>query len=416
MATAEQFSLRWNNFQSNMTSGFHALWEGEDLVDVTLAADGRFLQAHKVVLSVCSPYFKTLFKVNPCKHPIVILKDVAYKDLEALLQFMYRGEVNVCQEELGGFLKTAEMLEVKGLTGDDGQRSSSPNSPMQQPQTLLAKQPKDRSHLPGKAVSSSMVLPEDTRGVLTPQFKRKRVSGPVSPATANSVNEDNNIRGHSEYPELTHPKLEPRDMDGDEGGDSYAEKDVNDSLATLLAGESSHSGIHAESMPGMDPTVFSSMSGHGPGDSTGSQDASQGNHYEEDNEDSKVTGKPGGLPSPKSENTEVGNSLQVLRHSLSIHNSSRGVSILKKNIINQLWRPNTSRVSSEYRCTLCQKTFTRRDHLRTHERNLHGQDAGPFTCCICMQLYKNADSLRKHVTKYHFSRETAPSTTTDVPS
>ncbi|XP_052121818.1 protein tramtrack, beta isoform isoform X6 [Frankliniella occidentalis] len=275
MATAEQFSLRWNNFQSNMTSGFHALWEGEDLVDVTLAADGRFLQAHKVVLSVCSPYFKTLFKVNPCKHPIVILKDVAYKDLEALLQFMYRGEVNVCQEELGGFLKTAEMLEVKGLTGDDGQRSSSPNSPMQQPQTLLAKQPKDRSHLPGKAVSSSMVLPEDTRGVLTPQFKRKRVSGPVSPATANSVNEDNNIRGHSEYPELTHPKLEPRDMDGDEGGDSYAEKDVNDSLATLLAGESSHSGIHAESMPGMDPTVFSSMSGHGPGDSTGSQDASQ---------------------------------------------------------------------------------------------------------------------------------------------
>lgn len=67
MATAEQFSLRWNNFQSNMTSGFHALWEGEDLVDVTLAADGRFLQAHKVVLSVCSPYFKTLFKVNIVK-------------------------------------------------------------------------------------------------------------------------------------------------------------------------------------------------------------------------------------------------------------------------------------------------------------------------------------------------------------
>lgn len=142
-----------------------------------------------------------------------------------------------------------------------------------------------------------------------------------------------------------------------------------------------------------------------------------GNHFEEDEED----GKPSSLPS-KAENPEVGYSLQVLRHSLSIHNSSRGVSILKKNIINQLWRPNASRVTSEYRCTLCQKTFTRRDHLRTHERNLHGQDAGPFTCCICMQLYKNADSLRKHVTKYHFSREvatstsTATTTTTDVPS
>ncbi|XP_034232153.1 longitudinals lacking protein, isoforms H/M/V-like isoform X1 [Thrips palmi] len=416
MATAEQFSLRWNNFQSNMTSGFHALWEGEDLVDVTLAADGRFLQAHKVVLSVCSPYFKTLFKVNPCKHPIVILKDVAYKDLEALLQFMYRGEVNVCQEELGGFLKTAEMLEVKGLTGDDSQRSSSPSNQMQQPQALPSKPSKDRTHLSGKLVSASMVLSDDSRSIHSSQFKRKRVSGPVSPATANSVNEENsNTRGHSEYPELAHPKVEPRDMDTDDGGDSYsAEKDASDSLVTLLAGESSHGGIHSE---GMDPAVFSSMSAHGQGDSTGTQDASQGNHFEEEDED----GKPSSLPS-KAENPELGYSLQVLRHSLSIHNSSRGVSILKKNIINQLWRPNASRVTSEYRCTLCQKTFTRRDHLRTHERNLHGQDAGPFTCCICMQLYKNADSLRKHVTKYHFSREVATSTstattaTTDVPS
>ena len=62
---SEQFSLRWNNFHSNLTSGFHALLQGEDLVDVTLAAGGQFVQAHKIVLSVCSPYFKELFKVFP---------------------------------------------------------------------------------------------------------------------------------------------------------------------------------------------------------------------------------------------------------------------------------------------------------------------------------------------------------------
>lgn len=61
---SEQFSLRWNNFFSNLTSGFHSLWQGEDFVDVTLAADGKFIQAHKVVLSVCSPYFMHLFKVS----------------------------------------------------------------------------------------------------------------------------------------------------------------------------------------------------------------------------------------------------------------------------------------------------------------------------------------------------------------
>lgn len=61
---SEQFSLRWNNFFSNLTSGFHSLWQEEDFVDVTLAADGKFVQAHKIVLSVCSPYFMRLFKVS----------------------------------------------------------------------------------------------------------------------------------------------------------------------------------------------------------------------------------------------------------------------------------------------------------------------------------------------------------------
>lgn len=58
----EQFSLCWNNFHTNLSSGFHSLFKDEDLVDVTLAADGKFLKAHKTVLSVCSPFFKDLFR------------------------------------------------------------------------------------------------------------------------------------------------------------------------------------------------------------------------------------------------------------------------------------------------------------------------------------------------------------------
>lgn len=52
----------------------------------------------------------------------MILKDTGYKELEALLQFMYRGEVNVRQEELAMFLKTAEMLQIKGLTGSESKK------------------------------------------------------------------------------------------------------------------------------------------------------------------------------------------------------------------------------------------------------------------------------------------------------
>jgi hypothetical protein len=70
MASDEQFSLCWNNFHANMSAGFHGLLSRGDLVDVTLAAEGRLLQAHKLVLSVCSPYFQEMFKMNPTQHPI----------------------------------------------------------------------------------------------------------------------------------------------------------------------------------------------------------------------------------------------------------------------------------------------------------------------------------------------------------
>ncbi|RZF40810.1 hypothetical protein LSTR_LSTR003320 [Laodelphax striatellus] len=144
----EQFSLRWNNFHSNLSTEFHTLLQEEDLVDVTIAADGKFVQAHKVVLSVCSPYFKKLFKQNPCKHPIVILQDVPYTALGGLLQFMYCGEVSVCQEELPEFLKTAEMLQVKGLTGCDNQeQSKSLNKRPTTPET------KRKSKVPRRVVS-----------------------------------------------------------------------------------------------------------------------------------------------------------------------------------------------------------------------------------------------------------------------
>ncbi|XP_072393825.1 uncharacterized protein [Diabrotica undecimpunctata] len=116
--SSEQFSLCWDNFHKNMSSGMNSLLENEDLVDVTLAVQGKCLKAHKMVLSVCSPYFKELFKSNPCQHPIVFMKDVSYEALSDLLQFMYQGEVQVSQENLTTFIKTAEALQIKGLTGD----------------------------------------------------------------------------------------------------------------------------------------------------------------------------------------------------------------------------------------------------------------------------------------------------------
>ncbi|XP_015108718.2 protein bric-a-brac 1, partial [Diachasma alloeum] len=116
--SSEQFALRWNNFSNNLSSGFLTHLNNQDLVDVTIAVEGQLLQAHKLVLSVCSSYFQDIFKANPCQHPVVILKDMGYTEVDALLKFMYQGEVNVKQEELASFLRVAETLQVKGLTLD----------------------------------------------------------------------------------------------------------------------------------------------------------------------------------------------------------------------------------------------------------------------------------------------------------
>ena len=97
--------FRWNNHPVNLVSVFTGLYHSETLVDVTLAAEGKHLQAHKMLLSACSDYFQSLFSVNPCQHPIVILKDVRFEDLQTVVQFMYNGIVNVSSEKLPDILK-----------------------------------------------------------------------------------------------------------------------------------------------------------------------------------------------------------------------------------------------------------------------------------------------------------------------
>lgn len=123
----QHYCLRWNNYQSNMTSVFHQLLQTESFVDVTLACNDLSLKAHKVVLSACSSYFQKLLLENPCKHPTIIMpQDVCFSDLKFIIEFVYKGEIDVSQAELQSLLKTADQLKIKGLceVSDDKENNS----------------------------------------------------------------------------------------------------------------------------------------------------------------------------------------------------------------------------------------------------------------------------------------------------
>ena len=46
--TTQQYCLRWNNYQSNLTLVFDQLLQNEAFVDVTLTTGGRSIKCHKV--------------------------------------------------------------------------------------------------------------------------------------------------------------------------------------------------------------------------------------------------------------------------------------------------------------------------------------------------------------------------------
>merc|ERR1712242_600624 len=109
---ADQFCLKWNNYQLSLTSAFKHILEEEEFVDVTLSAGGQNLKAHKVVLSACSSYFRDLLRgISLWQHPVLVLRDVQFLELQSILEFVYLGEVNVEQDRLESFLKTASGMK-----------------------------------------------------------------------------------------------------------------------------------------------------------------------------------------------------------------------------------------------------------------------------------------------------------------
>ncbi|XP_050082198.1 protein jim lovell-like [Anopheles aquasalis] len=161
----QQFCVRWNSHLGSLGAAFPQLLAGQRFVDVTLACEGHQVQCHRLVLAACSTYFENLLGENPCQHPIIILpRDIKLWAIQALVDFMYKGEVNVSQAGLPDLMKCAEILKIRGLCGSDAalnlnQIHSPPPPPQRASTGVGASSVSSSGHL--SAGSSDLVMPPE---------------------------------------------------------------------------------------------------------------------------------------------------------------------------------------------------------------------------------------------------------------
>ncbi|XP_077262914.1 uncharacterized protein LOC143897849 isoform X3 [Temnothorax americanus] len=391
----EQFSLVWNSFPTNLSSGLYTLLTDEHLVDVTLAAEGQILRAHKLILSVCSTYFRELFKGNSCKHPIVILKDVNYRDLSAMLHFMYQGEVNIKQEDIAGFLKVAEALQIKGLTTEADERF----------RESLGKNDEDFEDRDFYEMERDKCDPSGTDENVSTFGRLTHIVKEQSTTRQSTLTDDISTR---ERPFT----VQTSTVTDTCHWQSCTEADYNAPDARTAFSERSRStDAPCEEQP-LDCTSDVSQpqsTKHEPLDYTMDTDTDSGYRYTAEkilytgNENVPKQGLSDTATYPSDFTYETANSSNKGRRtvkgipgsSLPLETTLRVVSELGPTL-----RMEHGKVIRMYACPWCLRQFTRKENLKLHVRYIHGP-LESLTCKLCGNKYKNSNSLRVHSYLYH---------------
>ena len=131
MASKENLDIRWDDFVANLSNALNNLRGDENFTDLTLVCADQQVEVHKVVLASSSKFFWRVLKNIKHSHPMIYLRGIKFKDLEAVLSFMYLGQVNLAQGDLDFFLAVGKELKVKGLTPGENLINCDANSQTQ---------------------------------------------------------------------------------------------------------------------------------------------------------------------------------------------------------------------------------------------------------------------------------------------
>ena len=112
----EEFLLKWNDYQSSFSQMMSSLCLSQEMVDCSISAGSKTYSVHRMVLSTCSAYFRSLFAgVAPHQHPVIVISETKDELVELLVRYMYSGQVSVTEDQLVPLVQAAKSLGIKGL-------------------------------------------------------------------------------------------------------------------------------------------------------------------------------------------------------------------------------------------------------------------------------------------------------------
>ena len=239
---------------------------------------------------------------------MLVLRDVPFIDLYTILEFIYMGEVNISQADLQSFLKTAELLQIKGLTENV---SWNPETDTDDGIAASEHDEETRSEDRGETPDDLDVADEQADA---PSSKRRRMSEVSAENQTSKLLNDSITTNHSRSEEDMEVKEE---IDLDEESHLYVDESVDSSDGDFLVANEKHASINSKP------------------------------------QQTKVDEIQGPSPNHKKCN-------------------ECGIQMLKKNFARHMRDMHTATPKPRSLCPLCQKSYKTQDWLKDHIRRGHG--------------------------------------------
>ncbi len=107
-------------YRSRVWEDLRNLFQDDHLTDVLLAAQGRSIPCHKVLLAAASKFFHDKFITNPetLEHNILDIDDIDFDTLVSIVSFIYSGNIELTVEKTEKLIPASVSLMLPELTNE----------------------------------------------------------------------------------------------------------------------------------------------------------------------------------------------------------------------------------------------------------------------------------------------------------